>query len=62
MCQICDTAKDLSVDEALKFIGWKSVDGVLPPCVDRLIGELIGEPAPEADRRMERDWTKANER
>lgn len=63
MCQICETVRSLkSLDEALKYIGWKTCDGKLPPCVDQLIGEMIGEPEPQKDKRIERDWTKANGR
>ncbi len=61
MCQICETVKSLgTVDEALKYIAWKSIDGLLPPCVDKLVGELIGEPEPQVDKKGESDWSKAN--
>ncbi len=62
MCMICSEAKSMDVDDALKYIAWKSVGTTLPKCVDKLIGELVNEPEPESNKQIERDWVKANER
>jgi hypothetical protein len=61
MCDICRTARRLpSPREALHFLAGTMLATSTPECVDALIGELAGVPAPKVDRRAEADWERAN--
>jgi uncharacterized membrane protein YraQ (UPF0718 family) len=61
MCDICKTAKRLpSTREALHYLAGTMLAHSTPVCVDTLIGELAGVPAPKVDRKAEADWERAN--
>ena len=62
MCDICKTAKRLpSAREAFMYLANAMLAHCsTPDCVDALIGELAGVPAPKVDRKAESDWERAN--
>jgi hypothetical protein len=62
MCDICKTAKRLpSTREALFYLANTMLALRSPPdCIDTLIGELAGVPAPLVDHKAESDWERAN--
>lgn len=64
MCDICDTAKRFpSTRHSLEFLAQNMFNGPTPPpCVDKLIGELVGVDFEfeTVDRKLEADWEQAN--
>jgi hypothetical protein len=61
MCDYCNTAKRLpSAREALFYLANTVLSSSTPECVDALIGELAGVPAPQVNRKVEADWERAN--
>lgn len=58
MCATCDVARKLPRPEALKVIARAMTRKGFPQCLDKLVGELVGEPEPTVDRATERAWEK----
>lgn len=56
MCTTCERAKRLPRTEALKVVAQGMALRGYPKCLDKLVGELVGEPEPEVDRDAERAW------
>lgn len=54
MCDTCNKARKLPVPAALKLIAQAMQQRSAPSCLDRLVGELVGEP--ETDRDAEGAW------
>jgi hypothetical protein len=60
MCDICRTAKRFpSVYHSLEFLANQIALTAVPPCVDGLIGELVGIEF-KVDKVAEADWERAN--
>lgn len=57
MCTSCDRARRAPKHEALKIIAAAMcIRGGYPKCLDKLVGELVGEPEPVVDQAAERAW------
>ena len=56
MCDICDKARKLPKAKALEAVAQAMQKRGFPPCLDRLVGELVGEPEPKVDRAAEQAW------
>lgn len=56
MCQVCEKARALPKHEALKLIAQAMQQRGAQKCLDALVGELVGEPAPKVDPEAESAW------
>lgn len=59
MCSICDKAKGLPLDQALKLVQQtmqQRENRGQQEHLDKLVGELVGMPEPKADRDAEGAW------
>ena len=59
MCQVCDKAKSLPLDQALKLVqqAMQQRDNKASlPHLDNLLGDLIGMPEPKANQSVEGSW------
>ena len=61
MCAICDEAKKLPRHKALQLIAtaMQNPNNKDLACLDKTIGEVIGEPEPEVDRKKDAAWERS---
>jgi hypothetical protein len=62
MCVICDEARSLPKRKALKTIAvaMQNPKNKGLACLDKVIGDIIGEPEPEVDGEKDAAWVEAN--
>lgn len=60
MCEICSEAKKQPKAIALKTIAvaMQNPKNKDKACLDKTIGDIIGEPEPEVDREKDAAWAK----
>jgi hypothetical protein len=56
MCTTCDKARKLPKNAALAIIAQAMQQRGAGVCLDRLVGEIVGEPEPKADAGIEAAW------